>query len=154
MNNERQDVYTRISDKIVADLEQGVRTGMKPWIAGRPYRLRPHRRQGLFVARRRQARATAALRGSRRAPGTSFLPRLRSDRREPSRYQFVASDDSAPNYSALSHSDNMDFLPFHSLPAVLKSARISVAFIYSPEVVAKSPPLCCFSNAFTMQSDK
>jgi|HubBroStandDraft_5_1064220.scaffolds.fasta_scaffold00372_14 hypothetical protein len=35
MNNERQDVYTRISDKIVADLEQGVRTWMKPWIAGR-----------------------------------------------------------------------------------------------------------------------
>jgi antirestriction protein ArdC len=27
MNTERQDVYTRITNKIVADLEQGVRTG-------------------------------------------------------------------------------------------------------------------------------
>jgi antirestriction protein ArdC len=34
MNNERQDVYTRITDKIIADLEQGVRTWMKPWNAG------------------------------------------------------------------------------------------------------------------------
>jgi antirestriction protein ArdC len=29
MSNERQDVYTRITDKIIADLEQGVRTWMK-----------------------------------------------------------------------------------------------------------------------------
>jgi antirestriction protein ArdC len=34
MNTERQDVYTRITNKIVADLEQGVRTWMKPWNAG------------------------------------------------------------------------------------------------------------------------
>jgi antirestriction protein ArdC len=34
MNNERQDVYTRITDKIIADLEQGVRTWMKRWNAG------------------------------------------------------------------------------------------------------------------------
>lgn len=34
MNNERQDVYTRITDKIIADLERGVRTWMKPWNAG------------------------------------------------------------------------------------------------------------------------
>ena len=34
MTNERQDVYTRITDKIIADLEQGVRTWMKPWNAG------------------------------------------------------------------------------------------------------------------------
>jgi antirestriction protein ArdC len=33
MNNERQDVYTRITGKIIADLEQGVRTWMKPWNA-------------------------------------------------------------------------------------------------------------------------
>ena len=33
-NNEKQDVYTRITNKIVADLEQGVRTWMKPWNAG------------------------------------------------------------------------------------------------------------------------
>lgn len=29
----RQDVYTRVTDRIVADLEQGVRTWMKPWNA-------------------------------------------------------------------------------------------------------------------------
>ena len=34
MNSERQDVYTRITGKIIADLEQGVRTWMKPWNAG------------------------------------------------------------------------------------------------------------------------
>jgi antirestriction protein ArdC len=34
MQNERQDVYTRITGKIIADLEQGVRTWMKPWNAG------------------------------------------------------------------------------------------------------------------------
>lgn len=34
MTSEKQDVYTRITDKIVADLEQGVRTWLKPWNAG------------------------------------------------------------------------------------------------------------------------
>jgi antirestriction protein ArdC len=34
VNNERQDVYTRITDKIIADLEQGVRTWMKRRNAG------------------------------------------------------------------------------------------------------------------------
>jgi antirestriction protein ArdC len=34
MNTEKQDVYTRVTNKIVADLEQGVRTWMKPWNAG------------------------------------------------------------------------------------------------------------------------
>ena len=34
MSNEKQDVYTRVTNKIVADLEQGVRTWMKPWDAG------------------------------------------------------------------------------------------------------------------------
>ena len=29
----RQDVYSRITDKIIADLEQGVRPWMKPWNA-------------------------------------------------------------------------------------------------------------------------
>ena len=29
----RQDVYTRVTDKILADLEQGVRPWMKPWDA-------------------------------------------------------------------------------------------------------------------------
>ena len=34
MNTERQDIYTRITDKIIADLAQGIRTWMKPWNAG------------------------------------------------------------------------------------------------------------------------
>jgi len=34
MSSERQDIYSRITDKIIADLEQGVRTWMKPWNAG------------------------------------------------------------------------------------------------------------------------
>jgi len=34
MNTEKQDVYTRVTNKIVADLEQGVRPWMKPWNAG------------------------------------------------------------------------------------------------------------------------
>jgi len=33
MNTEKQDVYTRVTNRIVADLEQGVRTWMKPWNA-------------------------------------------------------------------------------------------------------------------------
>jgi antirestriction protein ArdC len=34
MNEQKQDVYTRITDKIIADLENGVRTWLKPWDAG------------------------------------------------------------------------------------------------------------------------
>jgi len=34
MSIEKQDVYTRVTNKIIADLEQGVRTWMKPWNAG------------------------------------------------------------------------------------------------------------------------
>jgi antirestriction protein ArdC len=49
MNHEGQDVYTRITDKIIADLEQGVRTWMKPWnaanTAGRI--MRPLRHNGV-----------------------------------------------------------------------------------------------------------
>jgi antirestriction protein ArdC len=30
MTSEKQDVYTRVTNKIVADLENGVRTWMKP----------------------------------------------------------------------------------------------------------------------------
>ena len=33
-NTVRQDVYARVTDKIVADLESGVRTWMKPWTGG------------------------------------------------------------------------------------------------------------------------
>ncbi|MEY2494309.1 MAG: hypothetical protein QOJ45_801 [Verrucomicrobiota bacterium] len=34
MNTEKQDVFTRITDKIIADLEKGVRPWLKPWDAG------------------------------------------------------------------------------------------------------------------------
>jgi len=49
MNHERQDVYTRITDKIIADLEQGVRTWMKPWNAGNTAGriMRPLRHNGV-----------------------------------------------------------------------------------------------------------
>ena len=48
-NNEKQDVYTRITDKIVADLEQGVRTWMRPWNAGNTGGriMRPLRHNGM-----------------------------------------------------------------------------------------------------------
>jgi antirestriction protein ArdC len=32
----RADVYTRVTAKIIADLEQGVRTWQRPWNAGHP----------------------------------------------------------------------------------------------------------------------
>ena len=31
MNTERQDIYTRVTAKIIASLEQGVRPWMRPW---------------------------------------------------------------------------------------------------------------------------
>jgi hypothetical protein len=34
MSSERQDVYTRVTDKIIADLERGVHTWMKPGMQG------------------------------------------------------------------------------------------------------------------------
>ena len=48
-DNEKQDVYTRITDKIIADLEQGVRTWMKPWNAGNTGGriMRPLRHNGM-----------------------------------------------------------------------------------------------------------
>ena len=30
-STEKQDVYTRVTNRILADLEKGVRTWMKPW---------------------------------------------------------------------------------------------------------------------------
>ena len=30
---DRKDVYTRVTERIISDLEQGVRTWMKPWSA-------------------------------------------------------------------------------------------------------------------------
>src|SRR3984957_12595273 len=34
MQTEKQDVYTRITERIISDLEKGIRTWMKPWAAG------------------------------------------------------------------------------------------------------------------------
>ncbi|MEW8050410.1 MAG: zincin-like metallopeptidase domain-containing protein [Candidatus Thiodiazotropha sp.] len=52
----RQDVYTRVTDKIVADLEQGVRPWMKPWNAEhaagritRPLRHNGHAYNGINI---------------------------------------------------------------------------------------------------------
>ncbi len=66
MNNEKQDVYTRITDKIIADLEQGVRTWMKPWNAGNTAGriTRPLRAQRRALLRNQHP---DALGGSRRA---------------------------------------------------------------------------------------
>jgi antirestriction protein ArdC len=56
MQTERQDVYTRITDRIVADLEKGIRTWMKPWNAGntagritRPLRHNGHLYSGINI---------------------------------------------------------------------------------------------------------
>jgi len=35
MSTERQDVYTRVTEKIIPDLEQGVRTWVRPWNAAK-----------------------------------------------------------------------------------------------------------------------
>ena len=47
-NTERQDVYTRITNTIVDQLEQGVRPWIKPWNAGNTAGriLRPLRHNG------------------------------------------------------------------------------------------------------------
>jgi antirestriction protein ArdC len=34
VRSERQDVYTRVTQKIIADLEHGVRPWLKPWSGG------------------------------------------------------------------------------------------------------------------------
>jgi len=49
MNTEKQDIYTRITNKIVADLEQGVRPWMKPWNASNTagWITRPLRHNGI-----------------------------------------------------------------------------------------------------------
>ncbi len=49
MSIEKQDVYTRITNTIIADLEKGVRTWMKPWNAGNTAAriTRPLRHNGL-----------------------------------------------------------------------------------------------------------
>lgn len=47
--SDRADIYTRITDRIVEDLEQGVRPWMKPWSAADPHSriARPMRHNGL-----------------------------------------------------------------------------------------------------------
>jgi N-terminal domain of anti-restriction factor ArdC len=47
---ERKDVYTRVTDHIIADLEKGIRTWMKPWnVAHTAGRItKPLRHNGTF----------------------------------------------------------------------------------------------------------
>ena len=47
--SDRADIYTRITDRIVEDLEQGVRPWMKPWSAANTHSRisRPMRHNGL-----------------------------------------------------------------------------------------------------------
>src|SRR3546814_11384121 len=47
--SDRADIYTRITDRIVEDLEQGVRPWMKPWSAANTHSriTRPMRHNGL-----------------------------------------------------------------------------------------------------------
>ena len=66
-NNDRQDVYTRITDKIIADLEQGVRTWMKPWNAGNTAGriTRPLRSQRRAVLRHQHTDAVGGVHRAR-----------------------------------------------------------------------------------------
>ena len=36
MTDLKKDVYTRVTDRIIADLEKGVRSWLKPWSAAHP----------------------------------------------------------------------------------------------------------------------
>ena len=47
----RPDVYSRITDKIIADLEQGVRTLMRPWNADHAADLSVCVHMNVFFAR-------------------------------------------------------------------------------------------------------
>jgi len=49
MSDELKDVYSRITNKIIADLEQGVRPWFKPWSAGHTEGgiVRPLRQNGV-----------------------------------------------------------------------------------------------------------
>ena len=49
MSTEKQDIYTRVTNKIIVDLEKGVRTWMKPWDAGNTAGriVRPLRHNGM-----------------------------------------------------------------------------------------------------------
>ena len=49
MSTEKQDIYTCVTNKIIADLEKGVRTWMKPWDAGNTAGriVRPLRHNGM-----------------------------------------------------------------------------------------------------------
>jgi antirestriction protein ArdC len=46
-SNQRRDLYTRVTERVVADLERGVRPWLKPWTSGRPAVSRPLRHNGM-----------------------------------------------------------------------------------------------------------
>jgi antirestriction protein ArdC len=70
MSIEKQDVYTRITNKIIADLEQGVRTWMKPWNAGNTAGriTRPLRHNGVALFRHQHPDALGGGRRTRASP--------------------------------------------------------------------------------------
>jgi antirestriction protein ArdC len=46
-SNQRSDLYTRVTERVVADLERGARPWLKPWTSGSPRITRPRRHNGL-----------------------------------------------------------------------------------------------------------
>lgn len=46
-SNQRSDLYTRVTERVVADLERGARPWLKPWTSGSPRITRPRRHNGM-----------------------------------------------------------------------------------------------------------
>jgi antirestriction protein ArdC len=45
-STQRSDLYTRVTERVVADLERGARPWLKPWTSRRPRITRPRRHNG------------------------------------------------------------------------------------------------------------
>jgi antirestriction protein ArdC len=46
-STQRRDLYTRVTERVVADLERGARPWLKPWTSGSPCVSRPRRHNGM-----------------------------------------------------------------------------------------------------------
>src|SRR5437899_961476 len=46
-SNQRSDLYTRVTERVVADLERGVRSWLKPWTSGNTRITVPSRHNGI-----------------------------------------------------------------------------------------------------------
>ena len=46
-SNQRSDLYTRVTERVVADLERGVRSWLKPWTSGNTRITVPRRHNGI-----------------------------------------------------------------------------------------------------------